>query len=136
MPRTRARRRPRGRRRARGRRRVGRRRGRAGARHPGRGAGHPRRGAARGACGARPAVRRFGTAARVRRTTDLLAPDGPAAVLDAASELVAAGADTLLLACTGLNTIGARPLLEERLGVPVVDPVLAAGAMASYARTR
>ncbi|MER6093928.1 hypothetical protein [Streptomyces bluensis] len=27
-----------------------------------------------------------------------------------------AGADTLLPACTGLNTIGARPLLEDRLG--------------------
>ena len=54
-------------------------------------------------------------------------------MVDAASELLASGADTLLLACTGLNTIGIRPLLEERLRVPVVDPVLAAGLMASYA---
>jgi allantoin racemase len=69
----------------------------------------------------------------VHRTTDLTAPGGREAVVDAASELIASGADTLLLACTGLNTIGIRPLLEERLRVPVVDPVLAAGLMASYA---
>ncbi|MEU4891670.1 aspartate/glutamate racemase family protein [Streptomyces sp. NPDC044780] len=89
-----------------------------------------------------PAVRavlgdRFTASARphgVHRTTDLLAPEGPAAVLEAAAGLVAAGADTLLLACTGLNTIGVRPLLERRLGVPVVDPVLAAGLLASYGR--
>ncbi|MBA2809332.1 hydantoin racemase [Streptomyces sp. KM273126] len=82
---------------------------------------------------------RFAGAARprgVRRTTDLLAPDGPEAVLEAGAGLVEAGADTLLLACTGLNTIGVRPLLEDRLGVPVVDPVLAAGLLASYARRR
>ncbi|MFD0446468.1 aspartate/glutamate racemase family protein [Streptomyces indonesiensis] len=53
--------------------------------------------------------------------------------MEAAAGLVASGADTLLLACTGLNTIGIRPLLERRLGVPVVDPVLAAGLLASYA---
>ncbi|MFJ1992933.1 aspartate/glutamate racemase family protein [Streptomyces asiaticus] len=88
-----------------------------------------------------PAVRallgdRFTASARphgVHRTTDLLAPEGPEAVLEAAAGLVASGADTLLLACTGLNTIGVRPLLERRLGVPVVDPVLAAGLLASYA---
>ncbi|WP_413807051.1 aspartate/glutamate racemase family protein [Streptomyces sp. OE57] len=89
-----------------------------------------------------PAVRallgdRFTASARphgVHRTTDLLAPAGPEAVLlEAAAGLVASGADTLLLACTGLNTIGIRPLLERRLGVPVVDPVLAAGLLASYA---
>ncbi|MCQ8831306.1 aspartate/glutamate racemase family protein [Streptomyces samsunensis] len=87
-----------------------------------------------------PAVRallgdRFTASARphgVHRTIDLLAPEGPPAVLEAATGLVASGADTLLLACTGLNTIGIRPLLEERLGVPVVDPVLAAGLLASY----
>ncbi|MFD8867272.1 aspartate/glutamate racemase family protein [Streptomyces sp. NPDC059590] len=90
-----------------------------------------------------PAVRavlgeRFAGEARprgVHRTTDLQAPEGPAAVLEAAAGLVEAGADTLLLACTGLNTIGIRPLLEDRLGVPVVDPVLAAGLMASYTRS-
>ncbi|MFE3825618.1 aspartate/glutamate racemase family protein [Streptomyces sp. NPDC059092] len=81
---------------------------------------------------------RFAGAVRpreVRRTTDLRAPHGEAAVLEAAAGLVASGADTLLLACTGLTTIGVRPRLEERLGVPVVDAVLAAGLMASYTRT-
>ncbi|MFI6703279.1 hypothetical protein ACIBJC_30770 [Streptomyces sp. NPDC050509] len=72
----------------------------------------------------------------MHRTADLLAPHGPAAVPAAATELVEAGADTLLLACTGLTTIGIRPLLEGRLSVPAVDAVLAAGLMASYARIR
>ncbi|GGZ66992.1 hypothetical protein [Streptomyces bluensis] len=57
-------------------------------------------------------------------------------MLEAGAGLGEAGADTLLPACTGLHTIGARLLLEDRLGVPVVDPVLAAGLMASYARRR
>jgi allantoin racemase len=70
----------------------------------------------------------------VRRTTDLRAPHGTAAVLEAAARLVESGADTLLLACTGLTTIGIRPRLEDLLAVPVVDPVLAAGLLASYTR--
>ncbi|MFE4059403.1 aspartate/glutamate racemase family protein [Streptomyces sp. NPDC059096] len=81
---------------------------------------------------------RFAGAVRprgVHRTTDLRTPEGAAAVLEAAADLVGAGADTLLLACTGLTTIGIRPRLEDRTGVPVVDAVLAAGLMASYART-
>ncbi|MGW4235316.1 aspartate/glutamate racemase family protein [Streptomyces sp. NPDC004749] len=70
----------------------------------------------------------------VRRTTDLRTPWGAEAVSEAAASLVERGADTLLLACTGLTSIGVRPRLEELLGVPVVDPVLAAGLMASYTR--
>ncbi|MFF5563392.1 aspartate/glutamate racemase family protein [Streptomyces sp. NPDC012623] len=72
----------------------------------------------------------------VRRTTDLGTPRGGVAVLEAAARLVESGADTVLLACTGLTTIGIRPRLEDELGVPVVDAVLAAGLMASYNRTR
>jgi len=70
----------------------------------------------------------------VRRTTDLPTPHGTAAVLEAAARLVESGADTLLLACTGLTTIGIRPRLEDLLAVPVVDAVLAAGLLASYTR--
>ncbi|TDC60807.1 aspartate/glutamate racemase family protein [Streptomyces hainanensis] len=90
--------------------------------------------------GAPPAVRsllgeRFVGAERpegVRRTTDLLEPEGRRVTVESAERLVAAGADVLLLACTGLTTIGIGPELRERFGVPVVDAVLAAGLLASF----
>ena len=66
----------------------------------------------------------------VHNTVGLTTPEGAAAVLAAAAELVADGADTLLLACTGLTTIGIAPRLERELGVPAVDAVLAAGLLA------
>ncbi|MDT0318708.1 aspartate/glutamate racemase family protein [Streptomyces millisiae] len=89
--------------------------------------------------GAPPAVRallgeRFVGAERpagVRRTTDLLEPAGRGATVDSARLLVDAGADVLLLACTGLTTIGIGAELRERFGVPVVDAVRAAGLLAS-----
>ncbi|WP_432052291.1 aspartate/glutamate racemase family protein [Streptomyces xiamenensis] len=66
----------------------------------------------------------------VHDTVGLTTPEGAAAVLAAAAELVADGADTLLLACTGLTSIGIAPRLERELGVPAVDAVLAAGLLA------
>ena len=42
-------------------------------------------------------------------------------------------ADVILLACTGLSTVRIAPVLEEALGVPVVDPVLTSGIVAYYA---
>ncbi|MFE7973954.1 aspartate/glutamate racemase family protein [Streptomyces shenzhenensis] len=71
----------------------------------------------------------------VHSTTELRTPEGTDAAEQAAADLVARGADTLLLACTGLTSVGVRPRLEQRLGVPVVDPVLAAGLIALYRRT-
>lgn len=70
----------------------------------------------------------------VRGTRDLRTPEGTEAAVAAAAGLVDRGADTLLLACTGLTSIGVRSRLEGELGVPVVDPVLAAGLLTSYAR--
>lgn len=46
-------------------------------------------------------------------------------------ELVAAGADVVVLGCTGMTHMGAR--LESDLGVPVVDPCRAAVAAARSA---
>ncbi|MEW2544271.1 aspartate/glutamate racemase family protein [Streptomyces sp. NPDC047002] len=71
----------------------------------------------------------------VRGTRDLRTPEGTEAAVAAAAGLVERGADTLLLACTGLTSIGVRSRLEAALGVPVVDPVLAAGLVAAYRRT-
>lgn len=70
--------------------------------------------------------------AGVSTTRHLLEPDGRQRALAAARELVAAGADTIALACTGLVTIGMAPILRRELGVPVADPVLAGGLMIRY----
>lgn len=42
-------------------------------------------------------------------------------------------ADVVLLACTGLSTARIASVLEETLGVSVVDPVIASGIVAYYA---
>ncbi|WP_040420272.1 aspartate/glutamate racemase family protein [Actinopolymorpha alba] len=82
---------------------------------------------------------RFVTAARpdgVRRTTDLLEPGADDRAVKAAWTLVDAGADVVLFACTGFTTIGLGARIRSELGVPVVDAVLAAGLVASYALGR
>lgn len=71
----------------------------------------------------------------VHSTTELRTPEGTEAAEAAAADLVAQGADTLLLACTGLTSVGIRPRLEHHLGVPVIDPVLAAGLITTYHHT-
>ncbi|MBZ6258724.1 aspartate/glutamate racemase family protein [Streptomyces olivaceus] len=70
----------------------------------------------------------------VHSTVHLRTPEGTQATEEAAARLVEAGADCLVLACTGFTSIGIRPALERRLGVPVVDAVLAAGLVATYRR--
>jgi Asp/Glu/hydantoin racemase len=50
--------------------------------------------------------------------------------LNAARQLVMQGSNVIALACTGFSTIGIAPEIGKELGLPVVDPVLAAGSMA------
>ena len=64
----------------------------------------------------------------VNETRHLLTPEGRLATVYAAEKLIAAGADVILLACTGMTSIGVAADLEQRFHVPVVDAVLAAGA--------
>jgi Asp/Glu/hydantoin racemase len=71
--------------------------------------------------------------AGVHRTTDLLEPGATDRAVDAARELVSAGAEAILFACTGMTTIGLAGPIRDRLGVPAVDAVLAGGLLASYA---
>jgi Asp/Glu/hydantoin racemase len=80
----------------------------------------------------RPVGRILGDHLMVTTTRHLMEPDGQERALAAARELVAAGADTIALACTGLVTIGMAPILQRALGLPVVDPVLAGGLMVRY----
>lgn len=64
----------------------------------------------------------------VSSTLDLMRPEGMEAVYEAGRGLLDKGARALLLACTGLSTIGAADKLQKTLGVPVIDPVRAEAA--------
>jgi Asp/Glu/hydantoin racemase len=68
-------------------------------------------------------------------TLDLLEKDNRAHLVSSASELKRRGADVILLCCTGYATIGMAQELKATLGIPVVDPVLAAAAATWYAVT-
>lgn len=69
----------------------------------------------------------------VETTVDLMKPQGEQAALEAAMQLKEKGAKVLVLACTGLSTIGAAAVINEKLGIKVVDPVIASGLFAWYA---
>lgn len=69
----------------------------------------------------------------VKTTLDLMSESGQARFVEAGERLISRGAEVILLACTGFSTIRAAPFLEERLGVPVIDPVISAGMVAYYA---
>ncbi len=59
----------------------------------------------------------------VNTTNDLLTEVGRAAVVQTAGELQQEGVDAILLACTGMSTIGIAKFLQEKLNIPVIDPV-------------
>mgnify|MGYP001777451224 FL=1 len=68
----------------------------------------------------------------VASTLDLMTEAGRQGVLDLGRRLKAAGAQSIALACTGMSTVGMAPRLQEAVGLPVVDPVLAEGLFAYY----
>jgi Asp/Glu/hydantoin racemase len=63
-------------------------------------------------------------------TLDLMKPEGLKATVEAGRVLKERGAGVILLACTGLSTIGADKKLREALDLPVIDPVRAEAAAA------
>ena len=71
----------------------------------------------------------------VSTTLDLLEKENRFQLVSSASELKRRGADVILLCCTGYATIGMAQELKAKLGIPVVDPVLAAAAATWYAVT-
>lgn len=73
---------------------------------------------------------------QVKNTLDLLTEQGREKTLNAAEKLLAGGADTILLGCTGMATAGLAPIIEEKLGIKVIDPVVASGFFAWYALLR
>lgn len=69
----------------------------------------------------------------VTNTTHLLEPGARERAVAAARELVRQGAEVILFGCTGFVTAGMAPVIRAEVGVPVVDPVLAAGLILRYA---
>lgn len=65
----------------------------------------------------------------VLSTLDLMTPQGMTATVEAGEALKDKGAKVILLACTGMSTIGAAEKLESALGIPVIDPVRSEGAV-------
>lgn len=65
----------------------------------------------------------------VDNTLDLLKDDGKDKVLKHCLGLREQGAEVLVFACTGLSTIKIAPLIENEIGLPVVDCVYAEGVL-------
>lgn len=59
-----------------------------------------------------------------------------AAMLAGGRRLRDVGAQVIALACTGLATIGIAKELQESVGIPVIDPVLAEGLFAYFESIR
>ncbi|HII61896.1 aspartate/glutamate racemase family protein [Pyrococcus horikoshii] len=72
----------------------------------------------------------------VSNTLDLLTDWGRREVINAAKRLKEKGVEVIALGCTGMSTIGIAPVLEEEVGIPVIDPVIASGAVALHALKR
>jgi Asp/Glu/hydantoin racemase len=69
----------------------------------------------------------------VHTTLDLMGEAGRRNALTACRDLVRrTGAGVVALACTGFATIGLAAELERESGVPVLDPVIAAGVMTRF----
>lgn len=69
----------------------------------------------------------------VQTTLDLMSEEGREGIIKAGQRLIDEGAGVILLACTGFSTVRLAPFLEDRLRVPVIDPVLSGGLIAYYA---
>lgn len=68
----------------------------------------------------------------VQTTLDLMNEQGKNRVLSCVKSIKENGAKVIALACTGYSTIAIAPELEKRVGLPVLDAVLAAGLAAWY----
>lgn len=72
----------------------------------------------------------------VDSTLDLMSPEGRESCFRTGQALKDAGVSVIALGCTGLNTIGIAKELEEKTGIPVIDPVLAQGVFACFEAAR
>lgn len=63
---------------------------------------------------------------------DLQTPGAEDSFVIAAAGLRERGAGVIALACTGFSTLGIAPMLSHRVGIPIVDPVVAGGYFIRY----
>ncbi|MDD3840026.1 MAG: AroM family protein [Clostridia bacterium] len=70
----------------------------------------------------------------ISNTLDLYKNGSKSNILQACESLKDMGCDGIVLACTGMSTIGIRMLIEKEIGLKVIDPVLAAGIFIEYFR--
>ncbi|MFC3419056.1 aspartate/glutamate racemase family protein [Salinicoccus hispanicus] len=68
----------------------------------------------------------------VNNTADLLKEEAKEKSMSSAKELINDGAEIIVFACTGYVTIGFGEMIEDQLGIPVIDPVEAEGNMLSF----
>ena len=72
----------------------------------------------------------------VNSTLDLMTDEGKKNCVACAQKIKDMGAEVIALGCTGLTTIGVAKMLEEAVGIPVIDPVLAEGLFAYFEKER
>ncbi|ACS89626.1 aspartate/glutamate racemase family protein [Thermococcus sibiricus] len=72
----------------------------------------------------------------VSNTLDLMTDWGRKEAINAARRLKEKGVEAIVLGCTGMSTIMIAPILEKEVGIPVIDPVIAAGAVTLHALRR
>jgi Asp/Glu/hydantoin racemase len=60
-------------------------------------------------------------------TLELMTLEGMESAVRSSFKLKSSGAEVIALACTGMSTIGAAARIKERIGIHVIDPVIAEG---------
>ncbi|MEG0671388.1 aspartate/glutamate racemase family protein [Clostridium sp.] len=72
-------------------------------------------------------LRRYIKPNGIKNVNDLFTDQGNEVVVNAVRELESDGMDVVVLACTGISNIGIDKFLNERLSIPIIDPVYAQG---------
>jgi len=72
----------------------------------------------------------------VANTLDLMTDWGRKEAINAARRLKEKGVEVIVLGCTGMSTIMIAPVLEKEVGIPIIDPVIAAGVVALHSLRR
>lgn len=72
----------------------------------------------------------------VSNTLDLMTDWGRKEAINAAKRLKEKGVEVIVLGCTGMSTIMIAPILEKEVGIPIIDPVIAAGAVTLHTLRR
>lgn len=75
-------------------------------------------------------IRAWTSPAGVKNTLDLMKSNMRGKIIEAAISLVEKNCEAILLACTGFSTIKIADEIRNAVSIPVIDPVVASGAIA------